>query len=99
MLTIPSVRLPAPDWTRLMLLVFDSESECHPAALFLRNEVHRAIVVDNNECAKDIVCLNNWVTYVVDWQASETCVNAEEVHAMKLGGPRAGASFVAQRGR
>jgi hypothetical protein len=61
MLIIPTVRLPARDWTRLMLLVFDSEGECHPVASFLRNEVHRAIVLDDDECARDIVCLNSWV--------------------------------------
>lgn len=71
MLAIPTVRLPARDWTRLMRLAFESDGEWHPFSSFLRNEVHRAIVLGDEECANDIVCLNSWVTYLVDWGPRE----------------------------
>ena len=58
MLIMPSVRIPARDWTRLMQLAFDSDSAGEPCAPFFRNEVHRAIVLDDGECPHDIVCLN-----------------------------------------
>ena len=72
MLIMPSVRIPARDWTRLMQLAFDSDSAGEPCAPFFRNEVHRAIVLDDGECPHDIVCLNAWVTYSIDAGPAET---------------------------
>ena len=72
MLEMPAVRLRARDWSRLMLLAFQSESEEHPFSSDLRNEVHRAIVLDDDVPVKDLVTLDSWVMYVVDWDAPET---------------------------
>jgi len=55
-----------------MLLAFQSESEDHPFSFDLRKEVHRAIVLDDDEPVSGIVTLNSWVMYAVDWDAPET---------------------------
>jgi regulator of nucleoside diphosphate kinase len=70
MLTFPSVRLANEDWLRLMSLAFDAENDLHPVGTFLRAEVHRAIVVDDPD--DDVVRLNAWVTYRVDWEPTES---------------------------
>ena len=60
MLEMPAVRLRARDWSRLMLLAFQSESEEHPFSSDLRNEVHRAIVLDDDVPVKDLVTDVSW---------------------------------------
>jgi transcription elongation GreA/GreB family factor len=51
-----------------MELAFEAEHNLHPAATFLRSEVHRAIVVDEIDAADEIVQLNNGVSYQLDKQ-------------------------------
>jgi regulator of nucleoside diphosphate kinase len=70
MLTLPSVRLSNEDWVRLMSFAFDRENDCHPVSAFLRSEVHRAIVTAQPD--EDVVRLNAWVTYRIDWEATES---------------------------
>jgi hypothetical protein len=70
MLTLPSVRLPNEDWARLMRFAFDAENNHHPVGSFLRAEVHRAIVTEQAD--DDVVRLNAWVTYRVDWESTES---------------------------
>ena len=70
MLTLPSVRLPTEDWVRLMSFAFDAANDSHPVGTFLRAEVHRAIVTDQTD--EDVVDLNTWVTYRIDWDATES---------------------------
>ena len=70
MLTFPSVRRPNDDWVRLMSLAFDAENDLHPVGTFLRTEVHRAIVME--ELDDDVVRLNAWVTYRIDWDSAES---------------------------
>jgi regulator of nucleoside diphosphate kinase len=70
MLRFPTVRLSNGDWARLNNLALDAENESHPVSTFLRAEVHRAIVEDKPD--DDVVRLNAWVTYRVDWGPSET---------------------------
>jgi len=70
MLTFPSVRLPNEDWTRLMALAVDAENDLHPVGSFLKAEVHRATVVEKPD--DDVVRLNAWVTYRVDWGPTES---------------------------
>jgi regulator of nucleoside diphosphate kinase len=71
MLPFPPVRLPSRDWARLMRLAFDARYDSHPVAPFLRSEVHRAIITEEDNDG-DVVRLNAWVTYHVDWDASES---------------------------
>jgi regulator of nucleoside diphosphate kinase len=53
-----------------MSLAFGTESDSHPVSTFLRAEVHRAIVTERP--ADDVVCLNAWVTYRIDWGPAES---------------------------
>jgi hypothetical protein len=55
-----------------MQLAFDPRLDRHPMAPFLRSEVHRAIVLDDNEHREDIAGLNVWVTYQVDGRPAES---------------------------
>lgn len=72
MLPFPPVRLPSRDWECLMQLAFDAKYDRHPVASFLRSEVHRAIITEEDSDDGDVVRLNTWVTYHVDWDASES---------------------------
>jgi regulator of nucleoside diphosphate kinase len=72
MLPFPPVRLLSCDWARLMHLAFDAKYDRHPVAPFLRAEVHRAIVSEEDNGDGDVVRLNTWVTYHVDWDAPES---------------------------
>lgn len=70
MLAFPSVRLPKDDWVRLMSLAFTAENDLNPVGTFLRAEVHRAIVMESTD--DDVVRLNAWVTYRIDWGPTES---------------------------
>lgn len=70
MLTFPPVRLPNEDWVSLMRLAFGADNDLHPVSTFLRAEVHRAIVTEQPD--DDVVRLNAWVTYRIDWEPTES---------------------------
>jgi regulator of nucleoside diphosphate kinase len=53
-----------------MQLAFEAGHKHHPAATFLRSEVHRAIVVDEINAAQEIVQLNSCVSYQLDKQVA-----------------------------
>jgi regulator of nucleoside diphosphate kinase len=53
-----------------MALAFNAKNNPHPVSAFLRAEVHRAIVVTHADA--DVVRLNAWVTYRVDWGPTES---------------------------
>jgi hypothetical protein len=53
-----------------MSFAFDTANDSYPVGTFLRAEVHRAIVTDQTD--EDVVRLNAWVTYRVDWTATES---------------------------
>jgi regulator of nucleoside diphosphate kinase len=72
MLILPPVRLRNRDWTHLMQLAFDPRYNGDPVTPFLRAEVHRAVVIEDDQLQKDIVHLNAWVTYQLDKRPAQT---------------------------
>jgi regulator of nucleoside diphosphate kinase len=79
MLFLPTVRIRQFDWDCLMQLAFAPEHSSHPAAPFLRAEVHRAIVTDDFSL-NQIVHLNGLVSYRLDGQdmASRLLVHPDD---------------------
>jgi regulator of nucleoside diphosphate kinase len=72
MLILPPVRLRKRDWTHLMQLAFDARHNGHPVTPFLRAEIHRAIVIADEQLQNDIVHLNARVAYQLDKRPAKT---------------------------
>jgi regulator of nucleoside diphosphate kinase len=65
-LSIPPVSIPASDYRLLEELALQAVRRW-PANGFLLSELRRATVCEDDELPKDVVRVNNWVTYRLDW--------------------------------
>lgn len=72
MLALPPVSIPCEDLGRLRPLVAEIRPGVDATVDFLRSELGRAIVLEDDVQSRDIVRLNVWVTYRIDWGPSES---------------------------
>ncbi|MGE3868620.1 MAG: GreA/GreB family elongation factor [Pseudorhodoplanes sp.] len=64
---LPPISLAGPDRHRLETLARHAMNEGHPVGGFLLAEVQRATICGENDLPPNVVRVNNWVTFRVDW--------------------------------
>ncbi|HVY56898.1 MAG TPA: GreA/GreB family elongation factor [Xanthobacteraceae bacterium] len=71
--SLPPIHIPETDYMRLSTLAQEAADTGHPCADFLISELLRAEYLPEEEMPPDVVRLDRWVTYRVDWgQPSES---------------------------
>lgn len=73
-LGLPAVSITPRDHRRLLHLGNRAQRDLHPVADALLRELCRAQIIDDRSGEDDIVELNRWVTYRIDWGPSESRV-------------------------
>ncbi len=73
-LAMPPVNIPRNDHARLLNLAHRARLDGHPVAEFLLSEIARAQVLDGSRWEDELVALNRWITYRVDWGPTESRV-------------------------
>ena len=63
----PTLNIPLSDHRRLADVAARAATDLHPVAGFLLGELKRANVVPANKMPDNIVTLDGWVTYRLDW--------------------------------